>query len=62
MYRDITDLEGALLKENDVVEEDVDSRHSVRVQPSRATEEKWPRLVREHKQCVLFLPFSWPGQ
>ncbi|KAG9020566.1 hypothetical protein FS837_008086, partial [Tulasnella sp. UAMH 9824] len=44
MHRDITDLEGALLKENDVVEEDVDSRHSVRVQPSRATEEKWSVL------------------
>ncbi|KAG8931073.1 hypothetical protein FRC01_001890 [Tulasnella sp. 417] len=66
MYRDITDLEGALLKENDVVEEDVDSRHSVRVQPSRATEEKWPRLVREHKQlaelCHNFLSFALKPQ
>ncbi|KAG8899865.1 hypothetical protein FRC00_000767 [Tulasnella sp. 408] len=66
MYRDITDLEGALLKENDVVEEDVDSRHSVRVWTSRATEEKWPRLVREHKQlaepCYNFLSFVLKSQ
>ncbi|KAG8922729.1 hypothetical protein FRC01_013681 [Tulasnella sp. 417] len=53
MYRDITDLEGALLKENDVVEEDVDSRHSVRVQPSRATEEKWPRDLPRYQVVVI---------
>ncbi|KAG8902602.1 hypothetical protein FRC00_013763 [Tulasnella sp. 408] len=53
-------------QENDVVEEDVDSKHSVRVQPSRATEVKWPRLVRDHKQlaklCHNFLSFSLKPQ
>ncbi|KIO34730.1 hypothetical protein M407DRAFT_63790 [Tulasnella calospora MUT 4182] len=66
MYRDIAHLEEALLKENVVVEEDVDSRHSVMVQPSRATEERWPRLVREHKQlaelCHNFLSFALKPQ
>ncbi|KAG8982928.1 hypothetical protein FRB90_006455, partial [Tulasnella sp. 427] len=66
MYREIAGLEAALLKENDVVEEDIDSRHSVKVQPSRANEEKWPRLVREHKQlaelCHNFLSFALKPQ
>ncbi|KAG8995253.1 hypothetical protein FRB90_000219 [Tulasnella sp. 427] len=66
MYRKIAGLEAALLKENDVVEEDVDSRHSVKVQPSRATQEKWPRLVHEHKQlaepCHNFLSFALKPQ
>lgn len=56
MYRQITDLEKKILSEGDVVEDDdgMDSRDTVvPKQPSKGSDEKWGRLLQEHKRYVM---------
>ncbi|KAG8897986.1 hypothetical protein FRB99_007736 [Tulasnella sp. 403] len=67
MYREIATLEARILSEGDVVDEDIDSRESAApAQPSKSSEEKWARLVQEHKQLTEldhgFLSFALKPQ
>lgn len=50
MYREITTLEAKITAEGDVVEEEPDFRVPVATVQSTVSDEKWARLVQEHKK------------
>ncbi|KAG8857607.1 hypothetical protein FRB96_005625 [Tulasnella sp. 330] len=52
MYRDIAKAESKILAEGDTVEEEPDSRNAAFAPQSLESDEKWARLVKEHKNLV----------